>query len=348
MCVDHQRLNLSDGKVESELLAHRLDDVHGCEGCVESEVEPVLVSCLAVPESGELVAVAETELDLEPRVVDVKHVDAPHGGVGGEVEPVRAVPQDMHHESDVPAERLAVGDEPVGLLAIASDGYLLHPAGVEVVEVYLSVVFPGPPLLARAPALVEVIQHRVVAQAADQVEADVPQVIDEGLDRESRIGHDAIRDAPQPRGVLFEHGDVPLVQRHVHRLEFTGRHRLHGTQHHAVTQVGVHQADAQYLQPVLDGRGAARPEAPHMGSLPARLGHVARVYGDGQTAPAVPETVRGQVHVELQPVEPPPEGLAVALLAAPSVAPQLQEIDFSRYGHDQNQYLDDVRFNTFV
>ena len=46
------------------------------------------------------------------------------------------------------------------------------------------------------------------------------------------------------------------------------------------------------------------------------------------------EAVGGEVHVELQPVELPLERLSVALLATLAVASELQEIDFSGYGHD--------------
>ncbi len=46
------------------------------------------------------------------------------------------------------------------------------------------------------------------------------------------------------------------------------------------------------------------------------------------------EAVGGEVHDELQPVELPLERLSVALLAMLAVTSELQEIDFSGYGHD--------------
>ena len=334
MCVDHQRLNLPDRDIEFVLLDHHLDDVDGGKGGVEGEVKPFLVPCLAVPKSGKLVPVAVAELDLEAGAVDVEHVDALHRRVGGEIQPVRPVLEDVDDQPDVPLQRLAAGDQLIGLLALDADFHLGHPAQIKVVEVDFPVIDPSPAALAGRGAFVEVVEHRVVAQPADQLEAYAQQGVDERPDREGRVGHQRVGDLEQPVPVPVEHRDVPLVQRHLQGLELAAVEGLDCPQHHAVLDVGINQADAQDLQPVLDGRGTARPEAPHMGSLPARLGNVARVDGDGQTAAAILETVRCQVHVILQPVELPPEGLAVALLAAPSVAPELQEIDLSGYGHD--------------
>ena len=93
--IDHQRLNLTDGKIDLMNLAHALDHIHCRKRGVECEIEPSPVPGLAVAQPGELMPVAEAELDLEPRVVDVEHVDAGHVGVGRGVEPVRAVSQDM-------------------------------------------------------------------------------------------------------------------------------------------------------------------------------------------------------------------------------------------------------------
>lgn len=108
--IDHQRLNLTDGKIDLMNLAHGLDHIHCRKRGVECEIEPSLVPGLAVAQPGELMPVAEVELDLEPRVVDVEHVDAGHVGVGREVEPVRAVGQDMDDQLDVPSQRFASRD----------------------------------------------------------------------------------------------------------------------------------------------------------------------------------------------------------------------------------------------
>lgn len=104
MCVDHQRLNLPNREVYLALLSHGLDYVDRGERHVEGEIKFALVPCLAVSEAGELVRVTETELNLEPGVVDVEHVDSPHRGVGREVEPVRSVSQYVYHQLDIAAE----------------------------------------------------------------------------------------------------------------------------------------------------------------------------------------------------------------------------------------------------
>ena len=319
MCVDHQRLNLPNREVYLVLFAHGLDYVDRGERRIEGEIKFALVPCLAVSEAGELVRVTETELNLEPGVVDVEHVDSPHRGVGREVEPVRSVSQNVYHQLDIAAQGLAPGHELVCLLALATGLNLTHAAQVKIVEVN---------------PLVDVVQHRVVAEAADQVEADSHQLVDKRLDRERGVGHDTVGHQLELVSILPQNGYVPLVECHLLGFELTAVGRLHGTKHHAVLQVGVNQADAQYLQPMLDSRGTARPKTTHMRSLFARLGHIARVDGDGQTAAAVLEAVGGEVHVELQPVELPLERLSVALLATLAVASELQEIDYSGYGHD--------------
>ena len=68
--------------------------------------------------------------------------------------------------------------------------------------------------------------------------------------------------------------------------------------------------------------------------LPVGNYNVARTDGYGQTATAVLEAVGCQIHVELQPVEHPAEGLVLVLFAMFSVAPELQDIDLSLYSHE--------------
>lgn len=69
------------------------------------------------------------------------------------------------------------------------------------------------------------------------------------------------------------------------------------------------------------------------GLLPC-LGHIAWINGDGQPPHPVLKAFGRQVHVEAQPVEVLAECLPVTLLRTASIAPELKEIDLSRYAHD--------------
>ena len=65
MSVDHQRLNLTDRKGHPSLLSEHFSDVDGSQRCIICKIESLFIASLTVEQSGELMAVAETELYLD-------------------------------------------------------------------------------------------------------------------------------------------------------------------------------------------------------------------------------------------------------------------------------------------
>ena len=81
MSVDHQRLNLTDRKGYPGLLSEHLSYVDGSQRCIIGKIKSLFIAGLAVGQSGELMTVAETELYLEPRPIDVIDIFATDRGV---------------------------------------------------------------------------------------------------------------------------------------------------------------------------------------------------------------------------------------------------------------------------
>ncbi len=81
MSVDHQRLNLTDRKGDPSLLSEYLSDVDGSQRCIICKIECLFIAGLTVEQSGELMAVAETELYLLPRPIDVVDILSTDRGV---------------------------------------------------------------------------------------------------------------------------------------------------------------------------------------------------------------------------------------------------------------------------
>ena len=82
MGVDHQRLNLTDRKGYPGLLSQHLCDVDSRERCVIGKIKSLFVASLTVEQAGELMAVAESELNLKSRAVDIIYILSADGSVG--------------------------------------------------------------------------------------------------------------------------------------------------------------------------------------------------------------------------------------------------------------------------
>lgn len=82
MSVDHQRLNLTDRKRHLRLLPQHLGDVYCGKRSVVCKIQSLFITSLIVEQTGELVAVAETELNPEPCPVNVLDILAADRGVG--------------------------------------------------------------------------------------------------------------------------------------------------------------------------------------------------------------------------------------------------------------------------
>ena len=65
MGVDHQRLNLTNRKRRLRLLPQHLSDVDGSKRGVIGKVQSLFIARMTVEQSGEVVTIPETELNLE-------------------------------------------------------------------------------------------------------------------------------------------------------------------------------------------------------------------------------------------------------------------------------------------
>ncbi len=88
MSVDHQRLNLTNRKGHIRLLPEHLGDVDSGKRSVVSKIQSFFITSLTVEQSGELMAVAETELNLKPCPVNVIDIFAADRGIGREIQSV--------------------------------------------------------------------------------------------------------------------------------------------------------------------------------------------------------------------------------------------------------------------
>ena len=98
MSVDHQRLNLTNRKGHIRLLPEHLGDVDSGKRSVVSKIQGFFITSLTVEQSGELMAVAETELNLKPCPVNVIDIFAADRGIGREIQSVSTSGQIMDYQ----------------------------------------------------------------------------------------------------------------------------------------------------------------------------------------------------------------------------------------------------------
>ncbi len=88
MSVDHQRLNLTNRKGIFVCFLSTLVNVDSGKRSVVSKIQSFFITSLTVEQSGELMAVAETELNLKPCPVNVIDIFAADRGIGREIQSV--------------------------------------------------------------------------------------------------------------------------------------------------------------------------------------------------------------------------------------------------------------------
>ncbi len=71
MSVGHQRLNLTNRKRHLRLLPQYLSDIDGGKRSVVGKIQGLFIASLTVEQSGELMTISETELNLKPCPVNV-------------------------------------------------------------------------------------------------------------------------------------------------------------------------------------------------------------------------------------------------------------------------------------
>ena len=331
-----------------EVLSHFPDGgfcrVDGGEGGVEGEVEFFLAPCLAVLQPGELIAISEDELELEPTFVNHHAFLGIHLGVGGEEQLVSSallaharnalgVPDD---KPDVPLETFDIRHERVILAHVlaAEPIHALHPVKVGILEVYPSAELPrraSPPC--PRPG-VYVPQDSVLPEPAHHGEAQQDHRGDNLLRGVKRVSHQYVGDGLQLLSVVLDDLDVPVVQVHLLAVLAEVLHEpalargLHRPEGHALAPRGIDGADARYLKAGHDRLVAARPEPAHAPRALAGLGDVALVDGNGKQVGRVGEHLLYKVDVVGHPVDFLREAVAVCLLAMPAVFSHLREIDF--------------------
>ncbi len=82
MSVGHQRLNLTNRKGHLRLLPEHLGDVDSGKRSVVSKIQGLFIASLTVEQSGELMTISETELNLKPCPVNVIDIFAADRDIG--------------------------------------------------------------------------------------------------------------------------------------------------------------------------------------------------------------------------------------------------------------------------
>lgn len=121
---------------------------------------------------------------------------------------------------------------------------------------------------------IQISETHVIPEAADEVEAKRLDSSGNALLREVGVSHDEIADGPQLSAVAGEHPQIPSGKG-IGILHPFGALRLAATllvgecllglEKDRVPGVGIHDGDAEYLQPLLHGRCTPRPEPVNAG-----------------------------------------------------------------------------------
>lgn len=96
MEIDHQRFKLTDGEFGFRFLSLYLAYIDSCKGRIVCKVKSYLTSGLANEQSGELVSIAESELDQKSCSVNDEYIEAGHIDLGGEIQAIGSVRQIMY------------------------------------------------------------------------------------------------------------------------------------------------------------------------------------------------------------------------------------------------------------
>ena len=190
MSVDHQRLNLTNRKGHIRLLPEHLGDVDSGKRSVVSKIQSFFITSLTVEQSGELMAVAETELNLKPCPVNVIDIFAADRGIGREIQSVSTSGQIMDYQPYFLLQRLAPCHKFKSLAFLGIDVKPGHPAFVGICKINLAVLGLRPSSFTGARLFVDVIQHGIGTQTAYQRKTDFFQPLDKRQYGEGGIGNE--------------------------------------------------------------------------------------------------------------------------------------------------------------
>ncbi len=190
MSVDHQRLNLTNRKGHIRLLPEHLGDVDSGKRSVVSKIQSFFITSLTVEQSGELMAVAETELNLKPCPVNVIDIFAADRGIGRNTVGVH-----LRADNGLPAVLSASEtctmpqvQKPRLPRDAMSSTVILHLSGFA--KSILPSLVLGRPLLPVRGGYVDVIQHGIGTQTAYQRKTDFFQPLDKRQYGEGGIGNE--------------------------------------------------------------------------------------------------------------------------------------------------------------
>lgn len=171
---------------------------------------------LAVSEAGILLAVPQQKLDLEPCPVDVHDVLCRHFRVGGEERlPGLSLLTWLHTVNDdytyIALQACCLDDSSIESDRLAFTvivALFLEHIQTEVIKVHLPVYLLWPAFLARFRSLIKILQADIIAEPADQVEAQHGHTVDKRLLREECISGNNVTDLQQCISLGQAHGDT--------------------------------------------------------------------------------------------------------------------------------------------
>lgn len=352
-----------DGKPASGRLMYPVGDlprhIDSEMGCVVTEGEPVGVCGLPVIQARVLFRVPIEELDPEPGVVDEEDPGCRHPGIGTEKDlpylPVSASEFGDHH-LDFPSEGFPLDNraEKDRLLSIELDRLPDEHVITEIMYVDGSVKFLGTPGATQPRTGVEILQHRVITQPADDIESKSDGSRDEVMTREQAVPYKDVRDAEQLLPVFRYRPEtlrclVVAVLLHMLKIERSAasrgeRKRLHREKEPRVADSGADLCETEDLKATFHRTRASRPVPVEARGLRAGFAQEAMVKGD-RTSMSV--TFKEHAAVEGAPVELTFEVLPEAALVGVSVPGHRQEIHPSVYCQYQNHCLDEETFKIF-
>jgi len=299
--------------------------VHSGKRCIEGEIQLVKISRLAVAEPSELLSVPVAELYLETGSVVFHDGFCRHVDVCREIKDWLPFVGMEYDQTDVPLERTGIhhGCEECAFALEDVDPFELVHVGV--LGIHLTIELSGPALPARLATIVKVHHGCIATKSADDVEALLGKAVHEIEYGEVGVRHDVSGKLQELLLVGKDAYQIPLGQADAAFCQRLGGGGLHGFQRDAFLAVDVNQPYAQYLQPVLDGLGAPRPEGADTLSVLPGLGNVAWIYGYG-LAVRREEQVLAELYVEVDPFEMLGKVVSIGLFAVISVDFELSKI----------------------
>ena len=208
-----KRLEITDRIRNSAFPCGHPQAVQGSEGHVEVCPELVPAPGLAFLERGIALCIAEFKFHEEPASVNVHDACGGQRQVVGEEDLVpAAIPGKPDGYLHLPPERLAVYGSRIALTAVELIVCQMEHVHVEVVHVHFAVIEFRAPRPSGSLPLVDVVQHGVIPETGDELQAQLVKSVDETFLGEERVCHNAPRVPEDIGGQASQRVQIPVYK----------------------------------------------------------------------------------------------------------------------------------------